>query len=264
MMPRVSIITVCLNCRRDIETTLSSIFQQSYDNVERIVVDGFSSDGTKEYLESLKDKLAVFISEPDQGIYDAMNKGINSATGDYLIFINAGDRFAHKDVLSNVMQDPNVIERRPTIISGRVQFEINNELLNLFRPSRPGKEGKGLPHQATFIDAALQKENLFDTRFRFVGDYELWRRLQKNDLFHVYYSNEVVAVFSLGGVSNATGNDPKRYLERAYVDYLYSNIFTVFDALLLFLKILMRRTVSSIFGGKIFVKILRFRKTKER
>jgi len=239
-----------------IGATLESIFQQSYENIERIVIDGGSTDGTLEYLESVRNKLSVLISESDKGIYDAMNKGIAAAKGDYLIFINAGDRLINKDVLKNVMTKLTA-ESRPKIISGRVQFEYKGELLNFFRPTKPGKEGLGLPHQATFIDVTLQKENPFDIRFKYVGDYELWRRFQAKGLYEVCYIEDVISVFSIGGMSTAAKNDAKRYLERAYIDYLYSNKFDLKDWMRFFSKVIVRRIMHGILNGKLFFIMLR-------
>ena len=257
-IPKVSIITVCLNCYKTIASTMESIFRQTYGNTECIVIDGNSKDGTLEYLESVEKKLSVLISEPDNGIYDAMNKGARLATGDYIIFMNAGDRFVNHHVLERVMTNTKVLQTRPKIISGRVQFEHKGELLNKFRPSTPGKEGMGLPHQGTFIDVGLQKENPFCEWIKYVGDYELWRRLQSKSLFDVFYIDETVSVFSLGGISTSSKYDAKRYLERAYIDYLYSNKFGITDFLKLFFKVSMRKISFLFLGNKNVFILLRF------
>jgi hypothetical protein len=189
-----------------------------------------------------------------------MNKGIKVANGDYLIFMNGGDRFASPSAIEGVMSRQEVISKKPKIISGMVQFEHRGRLLNLFRPSRPGKEGEGLPHQATFMDVAFQKNHLFDTRFGFVGDYELWRRLKHKGLFEVLYLDEVIAVFSLGGKSNSVKNDAKRYLERAFVDYQYSGRFRSQDWMRFLSMIAARRLAHTLLGEKLFFSVLRRRK----
>lgn len=258
---KVSVITICMNCVDEIVLTLDSVITQTYKNIEYIVIDGGSVDGTLEYLNSRKEKLAILISEPDKGIYDAMNKGIMVATGCYLIFMNAGDRFASRDVLQKLMTDSSILEESPEIISGKIQFEYKGKLLNLFGPAKDGRDGFGLPHQATFISVNLQKENLFDTRYRFMGDHELWRRLQSKGLLSkVKYIDDIISVFAFGGASNNPKNDMKRYLERVYVDYLYSNRFGLREYCTLFFKPTVRYVIYNLLGKERFYKFLRFAK----
>lgn len=92
-MRKFSIVTVCRNAEKTIERTIRSVIAQTYPNKEFVVIDGASSDGTRAILEKYRDKIDVVVSEPDKGIYDAMNKGVSRATGDYVIFINADDYF---------------------------------------------------------------------------------------------------------------------------------------------------------------------------
>lgn len=257
---RISIITVCWNCVDAIAPTMKSIFDQTYDDIECVVIDGGSTDGTREYLASVGDKLGVYISEPDRGIYDAMNKGIHAATGDYIIFMNAGDRFASPEVVEGIMTNSEVVEHRPAIISGRVQYALRGELLDVYRPRSKGREGLGLPHQATFIRSDCQKNNLFNAQFRYTGDYELWRRLRHLGFFDVKYIANVIAIFSLEGASTAIKNDTRRYLERAYVDYLYSGEFGLNDWLKMVGKIVARMLLYRIFGFYWFFSILRMLK----
>ena len=99
---KISIITVCHNAEDSIESTMLSIFEQTCQEIEYIIIDGNSSDSTLEIIEKYRNKVDKLISEPDSGIYNAMNKGIDAATGDYLIFLNAGDRFHSPDALEKV------------------------------------------------------------------------------------------------------------------------------------------------------------------
>jgi len=98
--PRISVVTVCLNAAASIEATLRSVLAQDYPNLEYIVVDGGSTDGTVDVIRRYSERIAAFVSEPDRGVYDAMNKGIDLAGGEYLLFLNAGDVLAAGDVLS--------------------------------------------------------------------------------------------------------------------------------------------------------------------
>ena len=94
---KISVVTVCYNSFDMLKETMQNVDKQTYDNFEYIVVDGNSSDGTVDYLKNYNGKLTKYISEPDKGIYDAMNKGVKISSGDYVIFSNAGDIFAEKE-----------------------------------------------------------------------------------------------------------------------------------------------------------------------
>lgn len=101
-MPKVSIVTVNLNMAADIGPTLDSILSQDYPNVESIVMDGGSTDGSREIIASYAPRLAYWASEPDRGLYDGMNKGVAAAAGEWILFMNSGDRFASQTVLSRM------------------------------------------------------------------------------------------------------------------------------------------------------------------
>lgn len=102
----ISVITVCYNCAAALELTVQSVLAQDYGHMEFIVVDGNSSDNTSEVLQRYRDSISVCISEPDDGVYDAMNKGLRHATGEWVLFMNAGDVFASASVLSTIFSRP--------------------------------------------------------------------------------------------------------------------------------------------------------------
>ena len=99
-MVKISVVTVCFNSVSTLERTMLSVLNQTYPNIEYIIIDGGSTDGTVDIIKKYVDKLAYWVSEPDKGVYDAMNKGVLLATGDYTIFMNSGDRFYNNDVLA--------------------------------------------------------------------------------------------------------------------------------------------------------------------
>jgi glycosyltransferase involved in cell wall biosynthesis len=103
-MLKVSIITVCFNSAVTIRDTIESVLSQDYKNIEYIIIDGGSVDGTMEIVRTYGDKLSKVISEPDQGIYDAMNKGINLASGEVIGFLNADDVYSHEKVLNRIAE----------------------------------------------------------------------------------------------------------------------------------------------------------------
>ncbi|MCH5306813.1 MAG: glycosyltransferase [Prevotella sp.] len=99
---KVSIITICYNCQEDLEKTIISVISQTYSDKEYIIIDGGSTDGSTEVLKHYNDKIDILISEPDNGIYDALNKGVRLATGEWIICLNAGDIFTSEHILSNI------------------------------------------------------------------------------------------------------------------------------------------------------------------
>ena len=99
LTPTFSVITVCYNAEATIEDTIQSVISQTYHHVEYIIIDGASKDHTMDIVNRYRDRIAIVVSEPDKGIYDAMNKGISLATGNYLCFLNAGDSFHEDDTL---------------------------------------------------------------------------------------------------------------------------------------------------------------------
>ena len=102
---RISVITVCLNASKTIEQTILSIINQTYDNIEYIIIDGVSTDGTLDIIKKYESKISLCQSEPDNGIYDAMNKGLKLATGDFLIFMGADDVFYNENVIYKVASE---------------------------------------------------------------------------------------------------------------------------------------------------------------
>lgn len=104
LRPKISVITICKNCCSDLESTVKSVLSQSYDNSEYIIIDGQSTDNTLQMLKQYHNKIDVLISESDTGIYDALNKGIKAATGEWIICMNAGDTFVGETVLADIFQ----------------------------------------------------------------------------------------------------------------------------------------------------------------
>ncbi len=196
--PKISVITVSLNAEKTIERTICSVLRQNYENLEYIIIDGDSSDRTVDIIRKYNDKLSYWISEPDEGLYYAMNKGLRVATGDYVIFLNSDDYFA-SDALNQTkrfLDNEDVDVFYGDIIACKESGEseaIHPWPLDSLRWCVP------FCHQAVFM---RRKEGLyFDTQFRIAADY--------NMLFEMYmkgakfaYMPFVVSHFSMCGISS--------------------------------------------------------------
>lgn len=181
--PKFSIITVTYNAENVLEDTIESVITQTYKNVEYIIIDGASTDGTLAIIEKYKERIRV-ISEPDKGLYDAMNKGIKLATGDYLCFLNAGDSFHEDDSLQLMVHSIHGSEL-PDILYGETAIVDNaRHFLHMRRLSAPErlnwkrfKQGMLVCHQAFFPRHTLLEPYNLD--YRFSADFDWCIRLMK-------------------------------------------------------------------------------------
>lgn len=207
---KISVVTVSYNAATLIDKTIKSVVSQSYPEMEYIVIDGNSTDGTKDIIRRYADRISYWISEPDKGIYDAMNKGIQAATGDYVIFMNAGDRFASDFVLEHVA--PHLGSQ--TVVSGRWNRCYSNGTVKKAAPKRIDALKVEMPvcHQATFTRLSYHKDNPFDTTLRLSADYDFfyhaWRRGESFS-----YINETIVDF-LEAEGASTDNITMSVMER--------------------------------------------------
>ena len=198
----ISIITVCRNEEANIRRTCESVCSQTVADSEWIVIDGASTDGTLDILSEYKDRIGVMVSEPDRGIYDAMNKGVARASGRYLIFLNGGDRFADNDVLKTAAGASGA-----GILYGDLIFERPDGSRELKRfpdaLSRRWLLKHMMPHQSSFIKRELfERYGNYDTSFRIAGDYDLFVRLLHVEKVSALHLPEPIAVFNGDGVSS--------------------------------------------------------------
>lgn len=169
--PRISVVTVCYNASEVIEKTLRSVSSQTYDNIEYLIIDGASKDDTLDVVDLYSNHVDYLSSEPDKGLYDAMNKGIFAATGDFLIFMNADDVFADTDVVADVAA---FIEEHPDVdaVFGDSQQILDHGTYTV-RTKEPFKDHKiTFSHQAVFIRVPVLRTHPFDLRFPYAADYE--------------------------------------------------------------------------------------------
>lgn len=180
IQPKISVVTVCYNAVNDIEKTILSVINQTYPNIEYLIIDGGSKDGTMDIVNKYKDKIDVIVSEPDKGIYDAMNKGIDRATGDWINFMNAGDMFWEKDSILKVFAASGVDDSLDVIYG----FQIHSFPYGCFVRKRLALTNfdhfMPIGHPASFVKAKLLKECHFDCKFRIAADYNFFYKAYKN------------------------------------------------------------------------------------
>ena len=203
---KITVVTVAYNEERTIKKTIESVLGQSSDAIEYIICDGKSQDKTVEiansYRENFIEKEITYTvnSEKDLGIYDAMNKGVKMAEGDYICFLNAGDFFCEKNVIESVI---NAIEQNqfPDIVYGNIVNVDRNVITYGYGDDRYLFSDMSVPHPATFTKTSLLKENLFDTKYKIAADYNfvLGQKISGKKFFHI---DKFITYFSFEGVSN--------------------------------------------------------------
>lgn len=201
--PLVSIITVTYNAEKYIEQTIKSVMTQSYKNIEYIIIDGQSTDGTAAIIQRYRKHIACHISEPDNGIYDAMNKGVRKASGELIGIINASD-FYQPDAVENIVR---AWREHPLcgIFYGNANFYFDNGHFFKEKKAAPNMDNlyKGICfcHASVFVTkATYQKHGLFDLRYKLSGDFDFaLRNYKAGTLFS--YIDKVIANFRIGGIS---------------------------------------------------------------
>jgi len=177
---KISIITVVFNGSKDIEKTILSILNQTYHNLEFIVIDGGSTDGTQEIIKKYDNHIDFWVSEPDRGIYDAMNKGIQKATGEWVNFMNSGDSFYSKEVLSKFvvsnLSDSDVVYGSINCITNSNSFVLKPKSIDRISNSMV------FCHQAAFVKVKHLENIKFDISLKIAADYKLFLTLFRKQL----------------------------------------------------------------------------------
>lgn len=207
---KISIVTIVYNDAAHIEATLQSVVEQTaFNAVEYIVVDGESTDGTSEIIDGYRQKLALYIREADSGIYNAMNKGLTRATGDYVIFINSGDKLSDKHVIANILKS--IGTACPDVVYGHYR-EVGHQSggntgVIVCRNSDKIWYGPVASHQSTFYSLAhLRKHNLgYDETYRIAADYKLTAQAIKL-ASSILKTDICVSDFDVSGVSSTNQN----------------------------------------------------------
>lgn len=235
---KISIITVCYNSGQTVRDTIESVLSQSYSNIEYIVVDGASKDNTIDIVNEYKDHITKIISEPDKGIYDAMNKGVKLASGDVVGILNSDDFYESKDAIAEiarVFNESNSVD----MVFGDVVFvdPLNLQIITRYYSSEkflPWKLRFGWmpPHPATFIRKdAYDKYGYYQLNYKIAADYEIFVRFLMVYKLTFKRINKVIVRMRAGGASTAGIKSSiilnKEIVRACLENKIYTNIFLV-------------------------------------
>jgi glycosyltransferase involved in cell wall biosynthesis len=206
---KITVITVCFNAAATIKKTLESVASQTHPSIEHIVIDGLSKDGTLEIIRGHEAHTYTLLSEPDNGVYDAMNKGLKMATGDVIGILNADDIFSHRNVLCDIAEafaDNNI-----EAIFGDVEYFSPldpNKTIRRYRSNRfeSKKLGFGIipAHPTLYLRRGVYDRcGLFNPKYRIAGDFEFMARIFKSPSVPYRYLPKVMVRMQAGGLSNS-------------------------------------------------------------
>jgi glycosyltransferase involved in cell wall biosynthesis len=219
---KITIITVCYNRKETIEKAIKSVLEQNYGNIEYIVIDGNSNDGTKEIIETYRGRISQYISEPDNGMYDAINKGLQMATGDVIGLMHSDDEFYDDKVISRIV---NRFNYDPSIegIYGDGVYVSNDNRERLIRNRIGGafslkkiKSGWLPLHPTVYLKkAVIDTYGLYNIDFKIASDTEFLLRYLYKYKIKMSYINSYIVKMRMGGMST----NLKRVFEVLYEDY---------------------------------------------
>ena len=201
-MPKLTVITIVYNNVRDIERTITSVLKQTYKNIEYIIIDGKSTDGTLSIIAQYKERISRIISEPDKGIYDAMNKGLALATGDYILFMNSGDEIYDEQTVEDVFDSAPGAD----IYYGETEM-FNDNWKSLGRRRHEAPEifnwksfqfGMNISHQAIYIRKSITEP--YDLKYRYSSDID-WIIKSAKKASNIVNVHRYVAKYLVGGMS---------------------------------------------------------------
>lgn len=216
---KVSIITATYNSEKNIRDTIESCLQQTYKDIEYLIIDGASTDHTVEIAKEYGGKISKLISEPDTGIYNALNKGINAATGDIIGFLHSDDIFFSNDTVSHVVE--HFLKYQVDSIYGNGIYTsannknkvIRNWISGEFNPKKLSLGWMPL-HPTFFVKRNIYMQyGLFEESFRIAADYDLVLTFLKDAEISTFYINEYLIRMKMGGASTSASNFAKKWKE---------------------------------------------------
>ena len=200
--PFITIITVVLNAKTNLEKTIRSVSEQDYDKIEYLVIDGGSADGSVGVIRRYPAVVSDWLSEKDEGIYTAMNKGVRMASGEWVCFLNAGDVFVNSGIVSKVAEAVHLLPEQPDIVYGNILVrKSTGELVERVAQSPRNSHRMYFCHQSAFVRLPLLRQYPFDERHELSADLKFFKLCHyKNKRF--IRLNFPIVIYDLSGLSN--------------------------------------------------------------
>lgn len=216
---KISIITAVYNNENQVATAIESVLHQTYSDIEYIIIDGGSKDGTLDIINIYKSQICTIVSEPDKGIYDALNKGIMRATGDIIGFMHSDDIFASETVIAKVAQQFDIAD--VDAVYGDLQYVRKDDPSKIIRYWKSSafdiaqlKRGWMPPHPTVYLRRSVYTQyGMFDTSFRIAADYDFMLRIFRDNERKSVYIPEVFVKMRVGGESNSIKNYIRKWKE---------------------------------------------------
>ncbi len=213
MLPKITIVTAAFNSARTIRQTIDSVIQQSYPNIEYIVIDGGSADGTVDILKEYDDKIAFWVSEPDNGIYDAFNKGVTYSSGDYVLFLGSDDSLYEAATVEKAVSElsggnVDILSAGVWAVDGKICMET---FMDGTKAGNDNYDFSMIPHQGMFTKRELLLQYPFDISYRIAADYLFFLTCFFDKKVKIKYICLPVAFFAMEGASGDTSD--QRYLD---------------------------------------------------
>ena len=233
---KISIITICLNSEKTIEKTINSVINQKYKNIEYIVVDGNSTDNTKQILSKHKKFINKFISEKDTGIYNAINKGLNLATGDLISILHSDDCYFNEDTLQNIVKIFSNNKSIACLFGTTIIKRRNSKIIRKYSPVgfKPWMLYLGIspPHPSMFLKKEVYKKyGTYKENYKIAGDFEFYLRILRKKEINYKIIDDTYVVMQHGGASTQSLKSniisSKEILKSFKENNIYNNWFII-------------------------------------
>ena len=219
-------------------------------------MDGASTDGTLDIIRKYEDRIAYWMSEPDGGIYDAMNKGSRIASGGYALYLNADDYLYREDSIEQTLRLGLDGNEQPLLIVGQIIYSVKDKLFSdwIYPISESQIYKYDPPHQGTLIGLPIYKHVYYNSFFKLKGDYDFWANLRQKNLFQVKYVDNIISVFRLGGVSNSGKGELLKGVEKEFSRYIHQRNFSIIRLIKYFTRASIKKTLSNIMGESLYYR----------
>lgn len=249
---KITVVTVTYNCEKEVEKTIQSVLSQTYPDIEYIIVDGASKDGTLDVVTKYEDRISKIVSEPDHGVYDAMNKAAKLATGEWVNFMNAGDCFVSNDTISLLFEQNH--SNAGVVFGDTISVKGCSSELVRYNPKWWRHKYMPSCHQSIFVRREILQKYPFDPKYKIAADLDSFKRMKDNNVVFDYVPIIVAKYDSSGGISQ---NPDGYYRELYHIIYNWPLSHLAYG--LFKMKFICRKILR---GGGIFLKgsyrLLRF------